>query len=134
MIYTLKDFTDWQEMKNKVIMADCLEGMKLIPDKCIDLILTDPPYEIGFMGKGWDSTGIAYDVGMWRQALRILKPGGYLLAFSGTRTYHRMASAIEDAGFEVRDMIEWVYGSGFPKLLAIHSPATYLLPYLYSNF
>ena len=65
------------------------------------------------MGKSWDSTGIANNVDLWRECLRVLKPGGYLLAFSGTRTYHRMAVAIEDAGFEVRDMIEWVYGSGF---------------------
>jgi DNA modification methylase len=71
------------------------------------------------MGKSWDSTGIANSVEVWKQALRVLKPGGYLLAFSGTRTYHRMACAIEDAGFEIRDMIEWVYGSGFPKSLNI---------------
>jgi site-specific DNA-methyltransferase (adenine-specific) len=67
------------------------------------------------MGKSWDNTGIANNVEMWKECLRVLKPGGHLLAFSGTRTYHRMAVAIEDAGFEVRDMIEWVYGSGFPK-------------------
>ena len=71
------------------------------------------------MGKSWDSTGIANNVEMWKETLRVLKPGGHLLAFSGTRTYHRMASAIEDAGFEVRDMIEWVYGSGFPKSLNV---------------
>jgi DNA modification methylase len=71
------------------------------------------------MGKSWDSTGIANSVEVWKQALRVLKPGGYLLAFSGTRTYHRMTCAIEDAGFEIRDMIEWVYGSGFPKSLNI---------------
>jgi len=71
------------------------------------------------MGKHWDRTGIAYNVEMRSECLRVLKPGGHLLAFSGTRTYHRMACAIEDAGFEVRDMIEWVYGSGFPKSLNI---------------
>ena len=71
------------------------------------------------MGKSWDSTGIAYNKDMWVECLRVLKPGGHLLAFSGTRTYHRMAVAIEDAGFEVRDMIEWCYGSGFPKSLNI---------------
>ena len=71
------------------------------------------------MGKSWDNTGIANNKEMWAECLRVLKPGGHLLAFGGTRTYHRMASAIEDAGFEVRDMIEWVYGSGFPKSLNI---------------
>jgi site-specific DNA-methyltransferase (adenine-specific) len=71
------------------------------------------------MGKKWDSTGIAYNVELWKECLRILKPGGHILAFGGTRTYHRMASAIEDAGFEVRDMIEWVYSTGFPKSLNI---------------
>jgi len=84
-----------------------------------DAILCDPPYELGFMGKSWDSSGIAFDKDMWTDLLRILKPGGHLLAFSGSRTYHRMAVAIEDAGFEIRDMIEWVYGSGFPKSLNI---------------
>jgi DNA modification methylase len=98
---------------------DCLKIMAAIPSASIDAVICDPPYELGFMGKSWDSTGIANSVEVWKQALRVLKPGGYLLAFSGTRTYHRMASAIEDAGFEVRDMIEWVYGSGFPKSLNI---------------
>lgn len=84
-----------------------------------DGILCDPPYELGFMGKSWDSSGIAFDVEMWADILKLLKPGGHLLAFSGSRTYHRMAVAIEDAGFEIRDMIEWVYGSGFPKSLNI---------------
>ena len=104
---------------NKIIHGDCLEKLKDLPDNSVDSIVTDPPYELGFMGKSWDSTGIANNVDMWKECLRVLKPGGHLLAFSGTRTYHRMASAIEDAGFEVRDMIEWVYGSGFPKSLNI---------------
>ena len=99
--------------------GDCKEVLKSLPDNSVDSIVTDPPYELGFMGKSWDSTGIANDATMWAECLRVLKPGGHLLAFSGTRTYHRMASAIEDAGFEVRDMIEWVYGSGFPKSLNI---------------
>ena len=90
--------------------GDCKEVLKLLPDNSVDSIVTDPPYELGFMGKSWDSTGIANDATMWSECLRVLKPGGHILAFSGTRTYHRMASAIEDAGFEVRDMIEWVYG------------------------
>ncbi len=98
---------------------DCLEGMKLIDDNSIDSIVTDPPYELGFMGKKWDSTGIAYNVELWQEALRVLKPGGHLLAFGGTRTYHRMACAIEDAGFEIRDQIQWIYGSGFPKSMDI---------------
>ena len=84
-----------------------------------DGILCDPPYELGFMGKSWDSSGIAFDTEMWADIYKLLKPGGHLLAFSGSRTYHRMAVAIEDAGFEIRDMIEWVYGSGFPKSLNI---------------
>ena len=73
----------------------------------------------GFMGKTWDATGIAYSVEMWRECLRVLKPGGHLLAFSGSRTYHRMTVAIEDAGFEIRDQIMWIYGSGFPKSLDV---------------
>ena len=85
----------------------------------MDSIVSDPPYELGFMGKGWDKTGIANSVEMWGECLRVLKPGGHLLSFGGTRTYHRMACAIEDAGFEVRDMLEWIYFSGFPKSLNI---------------
>lgn len=104
---------------NKIYNMDCIEGMKQIPDNSIDSIVTDPPYELGFMGKSWDNSGIANSVEMWKEAYRILKPGGYLLSFGGTRTYHRMASAIEDAGFEIRDMINWTYGSGFPKSLNI---------------
>jgi DNA modification methylase len=100
---------------NRIYNEDCLEGMKLLDDNSIDNIVTDPPYELGFMGKKWDSTGIAYNIELWKECLRILKPGGHLLAFGGTRTYHRMACAIEDAGFEIRDCIQWLYGSGFPK-------------------
>jgi DNA modification methylase len=100
---------------NKIYNMDCLEGMKLLDDNSIDNIVTDPPYELGFMGKKWDNTGIAYNIELWKECLRILKPGGHLLAFGGTRTYHRMACAIEDAGFEIRDCIQWLYGSGFPK-------------------
>ena len=100
---------------SELLQGDCLVKLKEIADNSVDAIITDPPYELGFMGKKWDSSGIAYNVEMWKECLRVLKPGGYLLSFGGTRTYHRMACAIEDAGFEVRDMIEWVYGSGFPK-------------------
>lgn len=106
-------------MKNQVLFGCSKEKLKLLADNSIDSIVTDPPYELGFMGKSWDNTGIAYDVELWKECLRVLKHGGHLLAFGGTRTYHRMAVAIEDAGFEVRDMIEWVYGSGFPKSLNI---------------
>lgn len=90
-----------------------------LPENSIDSIVTDPPYELGFMGKSWDLTGVANDVDLWKEVLRVLKPGGYLLSFGGSRTYHRMAVAIEDAGFEIRDQIMWVYGSGFPKSLNI---------------
>lgn len=102
-----------------ILNIDCRHGLAMLPDNSVDAILTDPPYELGFMGHAWDRSGIAYDVGMWRDALRVLKPGGHLLAFSGSRTYHRMTSAIEDAGAEIRDSIMWVYGSGFPKSLDI---------------
>jgi len=99
----------------RLINADCIEAMKAMPDNLVDSIVTDPPYELGFMGKSWDASGIAFNVDVWREALRVIKPGGHLIAFSGSRTYHRMAVAIEDAGFEIRDQIMWVYGSGFPK-------------------
>ena len=99
----------------KLINADCIEAMKAMPDNSVDSIVTDPPYELGFMGKSWDASGIAFNVEVWREALRVIKPGGHLIAFSGSRTYHRMAVAIEDAGFQIRDQIMWVYGSGFPK-------------------
>lgn len=99
----------------KIHQGDCRETLRTLPDNSVDAIVTDPPYELGFMGKAWDSTGIAYDLKVWAECLRVLKPGGHLLAFSGSRTYHRMACAIEDAGFEVRDQLMWVYGSGFPK-------------------
>jgi len=89
--------------------------MKAMPDNSVDSIVTDPPYELGFMGKSWDASGIAFNIEVWQEALRVIKPGGHLIAFSGSRTYHRMAVAIEDAGFQIRDQIMWVYGSGFPK-------------------
>ena len=104
---------------NRIYNENCLDGIKKLDDNSVDSIVTDPPYELGFMGKAWDKTGIAYNVDLWKECLRVLKPGGYLLAFGGTRTYHRMACAIEDAGFEIRDTIMWIYGSGFPKSLNI---------------
>lgn len=97
----------------EVILGDCLNVMRDMADWSIDSIVTDPPYGIKFMGKSWD-----YDIpsgDIWKQCLRVLKPGGHLLSFAGTRTQHRMASRIEDAGFEIRDMIAWVYSQGFPK-------------------
>lgn len=100
-----------------LIHGDCLEEMKKLDANSVDSIVTDPPYGLSFMGKKWD-----YDVPseeIWRECLRVLKPGGHLLAFAGTRTQHRMAVRIEDAGFEIRDMIAWIYGSGFPKSLNI---------------
>ena len=106
-------------MRARILVGDCRESMRTLPDASVDAVVCDPPYELGFMGKDWDASGIAYDVDVWRQALRVLKPGGHLLAFSGSRTYHRMTCAIEDAGFEIRDQIMWVYGSGFPKSLDV---------------
>ena len=100
-----------------LLLGDCLEKLAELPDCSIDSIVTDPPYGLSFMGKKWD-----YDVPsveIWKQCLRVLKPGGHLLAFAGARTQHRMAVNIEDAGFEIRDMIAWVYGSGFPKSLDV---------------
>jgi site-specific DNA-methyltransferase (adenine-specific) len=99
--------------------GDCLEVLPTLPDCSVDSIVTDPPYELGFMGKKWDNSGIAYNPDLWAECLRVLKPGGHLLAFGGTRTYHRMAVAIEDAGFEIRDSLHWIYGSGFPKSLNV---------------
>jgi DNA modification methylase len=103
----------------QLLLGDCRDRLKELPDNSIDSIVTDPPYELGFMGKSWDASGVAYDVTVWQECLRVLKPGGHLLSFGGSRTYHRMACAIEDAGFQIRDQIMWVYGSGFPKSLNI---------------
>ncbi len=128
-------------MSMRILQGDCREVLKTLPDCSVDSIVTDPPYHLttgkkggtgeasaslktphgrarvttGFMGMTWDGGDVAQDPAMWAECLRVLKPGGYLLAFSGTRTYHRMAVAIEDAGFEIRDQIGWAFGSGFPK-------------------
>ena len=101
--------------------GDCLNVLKMmIEDEVfVDSIVTDPPYELGFMGRSWDSTGIAFQKETWELCFKVLKPGGHLLAFSGSRTYHRMAVAIEDAGFEIRDQVMWLYGSGFPKSMNV---------------
>lgn len=103
----------------RIIQGDSLIELAKLPENSVDAIITDPPYEIGFMGKAHDSTGIAFSVPLWSEVLRVLKPGGHLLAFGGTRTYHRQTVAIEDAGFEIRDCLMWVYGSGFPKSLDV---------------
>lgn len=95
------------------------EVLSSMPDNSVDAIITDPPYEISFMGKGWDATGVAYTKETWEHCFRVLKSGGYLLSFGATRTFHRIAVAIEDAGFEIRDTIMWLYGSGFPKSMDI---------------
>jgi DNA modification methylase len=104
-------------------LGDCIEVMRTLPDNSVDSIITDPPYHLtstkdskkGFMGKEWDGGDIAFRTEVWSECLRVLKPGGHLLSFSSPRTYHRMAVAIEDAGFEIRDQIMWIFGSGFPK-------------------
>ena len=106
-------------MINSILVGDCLVRLKDLPDNSVDSVVTDPPYELGFMGKSWDNSGIANNPDMWREVLRVLKPGGHLLSFSGTRTYHRQAVAIEDAGFEIRDMVEWIYSTRFPKSLNV---------------
>lgn len=105
-------------MQYQIFNLDCRDVMSLyLEDNSVDAIVTDPPYGLSFMGKDWDHgvPGIEF----WKEMLRVLKPGGHLLSFGGSRTYHRMASAVEDAGFEIRDQIMWVYGSGFPKSLDV---------------
>jgi site-specific DNA-methyltransferase (adenine-specific) len=103
----------------RVFAGDCREALKHLPDNSVDSVVTDPPYELGFMGKKWDSSGIAYDPAVWAECLRVLKPGGHLLAFGGSRTFHRLGVAIEDAGFEIRDTIAWISSKTFPKSLNV---------------
>ena len=101
----------------KVFNDDCLNVLREMPDNSVDSIVTDPPYGISFMAKKWD-----YDVPsvkVWKEAMRVLKPGGHALIACGTRTQHRMVCNIEDAGFEIRDVVSWIYGSGFPKSLNV---------------
>src|SRR5579859_7715590 len=132
-------------MSYRILQGDVIEQLKTLPDASVDAVVTDPPYHLttgkkggtgeasvnlesphgrarvttGFMGKEWDGGDVAFRPETWREVLRVLKPGGYLLAFGGTRTYHRMVCAVEDAGFEIRDQIGWVFGSGFPKSMNV---------------
>jgi len=136
-------------LENKVIHADSLEHLKTLDDNIFDSCVTDPPYHLqsivkrfttgpeakygkdgsfnrlskGFMGQEWDGGDIAFTKEFWEQVYRVLKPGSVLLAFAATRNYHRMATAIEDSGFEIFDMINWIYGSGFPKRKNLLKPA-----------
>ena len=103
----------------KLYQGNMLEMLDDIEENSIDSIITDPPYELNFMGKGWDNAGVSFQPDTWKKCYDVLKPGGYLLAFGGSRTFHRIACAIEDAGFEIRDTIMWLYGSGFPKSMDI---------------
>lgn len=104
-------------MENKIILGDCLEVLRGLPDNSVDSVVTDPPYGLAFMGKKWDYNVPSVEI--WQEVLRVLKPGGHALVACGTRTQHRMAVNLEDAGFEIRDIVAWVYGSGFPKSLNI---------------
>jgi DNA modification methylase len=117
--FTNSKLQEKREMTYQILLGNNLDILPTLPDNSVDSIVTDPPYELGFMGKKWDSSGIAYSVELWQQCLRVLKPGGHLLSFGGTRTWHRVAVGIEDAGFEIRDSMAWLYGSGFPKSLDV---------------
>ena len=128
------------EQQSRLLLGDCVEVLQTLPEASVEAVVTDPPYDLlqasrrgsarsnepdnpygrhgsrgGFMGMAWDATGVAFRRDTWEAVLRVLRPGGHLLAFGGTRTQHRMTCAIEDAGFEIRDSISWLYGSGFPK-------------------
>lgn len=102
-------------MKYEILAGDCLTQMELMDKHSVDDIITDPPYEINMMGHGWDNSGIAYNPTTWKKAHRVLKPNGLLVVFGATRTHHRMADAIERAGFEILEIIAWTYSTGFPK-------------------
>ena len=103
----------------KLYKGSMLDMLDVIQPKSVDAIVTDPPYELNFMNKSWDNSGIAFQKETWQKCFEVLKPGGYLLAFGGSRTYHNIACAIEQAGFEIRDCIMYLYGSGFPKSMNI---------------
>jgi len=117
VIIEVKDIMGDELPINNIILGDALEALKKFPDNSVDAVVTDPPYGLRFMNQKWD-----YDVPsveLWREVLRVMKPGAHLLSFFGTRTYHRGVVNIEDAGFEIRDMIQWLYGEGFPKSMDI---------------
>ncbi len=103
----------------KLVLGNCKEKLKGFEDNSIDAVVSDAPYELKFNNKKWDNTGISYDVELWQEVLRVVKPGAHILIFGGSRTHHRLAVAIEDAGFQIRDTIFWIYGEGFPKSLDI---------------
>lgn len=103
----------------KLYEGSMLDMLDVIPENSIDAIVTDPPYELNFMNRSWDRSGIAFQKETWEKCLKVLKPGGYLLSFGGSRTFHRITCAIEDAGFEIRDTVMYLYGSGFPKSMNI---------------
>lgn len=105
--------------RHALIGGDCRTVLARFTEHRFDAAVTDPPYELGFMGKEWDRSGVAFQAETWAAVLRVLKPGGHLVAFGGSRTFHRIAVAIEDAGFEVRDTLCWLYGTGFPKSLNV---------------
>lgn len=105
--------------KHRIHLGDCRKLLKKLEDNSLESIVSDPPYEISFMGKGWDATGIAYNVKMWKQCLRVLKPGGFAVIFGATRTFHRIATAMEDAGFEIIEAIGYVHAKGQPKSLDV---------------
>ena len=102
-------------MSYRILAGDCVARMGMMEASSIDNCITDPPYEIGFMSKNWDNTGVAYNPRTWRAVHKVLKPNGFLVVFAATRTQHRIAHAIERAGFEIIDIISWCYGTGFPK-------------------
>ncbi|MEV0994609.1 DNA methyltransferase [Nonomuraea sp. NPDC050202] len=105
----------WSDDTVSLYVGDCRAVLAEMPDASVDACVTDPPYEYRFMGREWDASGVAFDPAVWAECLRVLKPGGHLLAFGAPRTYHRLACAIENAGFQIRDSIHWITGSGFPK-------------------
>jgi len=116
---TRQHFYDLPIPQFRLLKGDCLETLKGLDDNSIDSVVCDPPYELNFMGKAWDNSGIAFSTQVWSECYRVLKPGGHLIAFGGTRTIHRITCAIEDSGFDIRDQICWMQFQGFPKSLDI---------------